>query len=375
MSAWQSVLTTLKVPSHNSVVGAIGLDCSLTELHLVQMEIDDAKQIQLRAQATLPFPHSREEMMNSPKLMRSLVQKALRQEPFKGRSVVSTLPSDGTTISPVTYKVRPGQSEAQAIASVMSERVGEEISDYVLDYLQVRSERADEHLAIVAMAKREIVIDYLELLRLSGVVVDRLEIGPVAIRRLIAAMGPKDQHENVIALNFGRQTSFLTVISGRRLLLDQTIAFGEDRFLTDIVQALDLPIDAVQKLIDRCIFDPLALATECQSAVDLDASRTLQDIVKPSLVQLAELLNRTLIYIASQTRGEPVNRIYLLGSLARWRGIGELLNTLVRVNVETVPSPIAGFCLDAKACSRNGSPSPETAIATGLALGGIMEND
>ena len=375
MSAWQSVLTTLKVPPHNSVVGAIGLDCSLTELHLVQMEIDDARQIQLRAQATLPFPHSREEMMNSPKLMRSLVQKALRQEPFKGRSVVSTLPSDGTTISPVTYKVRPGQSEAQAIASVMSERVGEEISDYVLDYLQVRSERADEHLAIVAMAKREIVIDYLELLRLSGVVVDRLEIGPVAIRRLIAAMGPKDQHENVIALNFGRQTSFLTVISGRRLLLDQTIAFGEDRFLADIVQALDLPIDAVQKLIDRCIFDPLALATECQSAVDLDASRTLQDIVKPSLVQLAELLNRTLIYIASQTRGEPVNRIYLLGSLARWRGIGELLNTLVRVNVETVPSPIAGFCLGAKARSRKGPPSPETAIATGLALGGIMEND
>lgn len=375
MSAWQSVLTTLKVPSYNSVVGAIGLDCSLTELHLVQMEIDDAKQIQLRAQATLPFPNSREEMMNSPKLMRSLVQKALSQEPFKGRSVVSTLPSDGTTISPVTYKVRPGQSEAQAIASVMRERVGEEISDYVLDYLQVRSERADEHLAIVAMAKREIVINYLELLRLSGVVVDRLEIGPVAIRRLIAAMGPKDQHENVIALNFGRQTSFLTVISGRRLLLDQTIAFGEDRFLADIVQALDLPIDAVQKLIDRCIFDPLALAAECESAVDLDASRTLQDIVKPSLVQLAELLNRTLIYIASQTRGEPVNRIYLLGSLARWRGIGELLNTLVRVNVETVPSPIAGFCLDGKAYSRNGSPSPETAIATGLALGGIMEND
>ncbi len=375
MSAWQSVLTTLKAPSYNSVVGAIGLDCSLTELHLVQMEIDDAKQIQLHAQATLPFPNSREAMMNSPKLMRSLVQKALNQEPFKGRSVVSTLPSDGTTISPVTYKVRPGQSEAQAIASVMRERVGEEISDYVLDYLQVRSERADEHLAIVAMAKREIVINYLELLRLSGVVVDRLEIGPVAIRRLIAAMGPKDQHENVIALNFGRRTSFLTVISGRRLLLDQTIAFGEDRFLADIVQALDLPIDAVQKLIDRCIFDPLALATECESAVDFDASRTLQDIVKPSLVQLAELLNRTLIYIASQTRGEPVHRIYLLGSLARWRGIGELLNTLVRVNVETVPSPIAGFCQNVEACSRNGPPSPETAIATGLALGGIVEND
>ncbi len=268
MSAWQKILANLKVGSPINGVGAIGLDCSLTELHLVQMQIDSAKQIHLQAQATLPFPHSREEMMNSPKLMRALVQKALSQESFKGKTVISALPSGGTTITPVTYKVKAGQSDAQAIASVMSERVGEDIADYVLDFLQVRSEqRTEEHLAIVAMAKRETVVEYLEVLRLAGVVVDRLEIGPVAIRRLITAMGPKQGHENVIAINFGRQTSFLTVISGSRLLLDQTITFGEEQFLSDIVETLDLSVDAVQKLIDRCIFDPLALAMECVSAV------------------------------------------------------------------------------------------------------------
>ena len=373
MSAWQSVLAKMNMPSMANSVGAIGLDCSLTELHVVQMRIDDAQQIRLQALETLPFPSSREVMLSSPKMMRDLVQQALRRDSFKGRTVVSALPSVATTINQVTYKVKPGQSDGQAIARVMRERVGDDIADYVLDYLQVRSEQdSEERLAIVAMAKRETVVDYLEALRLAGVRVDRLEIGPVAIRRLIAAMGSNEGHENVIAINFGRQMSYLTVISGRRLLLDQTIAFGEDRLLSDIVETLDLHVDAVQRLIAKCVFDPRVLVGASDLEADLNASRTLQDIVKPRLVELAEVLNQALIYIASQTRGEPVSRIYLFGSLARWRGIGELLNTLVRVNVETVPSPVQAFCAGEKA--HNSMHSPETAVATGLALAGIVEN-
>jgi Tfp pilus assembly PilM family ATPase len=345
----------------------------MTELHLVQLQMDDDQRIRLRAQITLPYPRSRELMMSTPKLLRTLVQSALRSQPFKGRRVVSTLPADGTTIMPVTYKVNPGQSDDQAVAQVMTERIGSDINEYVLDYLPVRTEqRSDERLAIVAMAKRETVIEYLEILRLAGVVIERLEIGPVAIRRLIAAMGPEDKHENAIAINFGRQTSFLTVISGRRLLLDQTIAFGEDRFLADIVDALELPLETVQELVTTCVFFPAA-ESEAAPDVDINTSRTLQSIVKPRLMQLAEELNRTLIYMASQTRGEAVNCIYLLGSMARWRGIGQLLNTMVQVSVQTVPSPMKVFSAQIPE-SEQCPASPETAVATGLALGGLIDN-
>jgi Tfp pilus assembly PilM family ATPase len=59
-----------------------------------------------------------------------------------------------------------------------------------------------------------------------------------------------------------------------------------------------------------------------------------------------------------------------MGSLARWRGMDGLLNSLVKLPVETIPDPLKSF-------GRQGKPSatryarPEIAVATGLALGGF----
>jgi Tfp pilus assembly PilM family ATPase len=99
------------------------------------------------------------------------------------------------------------------------------------------------------------------------------------------------------------------------------------------------------------------------------------EIVKPIFVRMAEEINRALIYTTSQTRGQAVRRIYLLGSIARWHGMDQLLNSLVRLPVETIPNPLQTFY-------REGTPDkiineqakPELALATGLALRGMLDH-
>lgn len=358
-------------------IGPIGLECSLHELHLVQVEAVATGAISLRARASLSYPQPRDDLLRSPKQMRSLVRRALASDRFHGRRVVSVLPSPQTRILSVNYQVYAGQSEAAALLKVMQDRLEEDLSHYVIDYLPVRAERqADERLAIVAVAKRESVIEYLEVLRKCGLEAVRLEIGPAAIRRLVSVIAPRGKHDNVLAINFGRETSYLTVISGARLLFDQEVQFGEQRLLDEIAAALEMSVEAAGDLVKRHrLGSEFDADGQPLSSGAVDVSRTLQEIVKPAFLGLADEINRALIYTASETHGEPVSRIYLLGSLARWQGTDHLLNRLVKLPVETMPDPLQALGRGTTSGpTGQPEPAPETAVATGLALSGMIED-
>lgn len=374
MSALANRIINTARRSNSTRIGSIGLDCSLTELHLVQLKVNADGRISLHAMASIPYQESRETLLAAPKKMRSLIQQALKADRFQGKQVVTTLPASDVRIIPVSYHVEEGQSDEAALLSLLAERIDEDLREFVIDYLPVRSGTSSAgRLAIVALARRETVIGYLEVLRKAGLEARQIEIGPAAIRRLVSTLGPRDQHENVLAINFGRHASYITVVSGARLLLDQEVRFGEISLLENIAGELDMPVEAVRVLLENNSIAPAPLPVR-GSGSEIDIAATLQEIIKPMLRVLTEEVNRVLVYIASQTRGEPVSRIYLMGSLARWQGMDGLLNSLVKLPVETIPDPLKAFYNEDNP-SGGRRPRPEIAVATGLALNGIYNDD
>ena len=375
MSALASIIQKFNPTTNARRIGPIGLECSLTELHLVQMEVSTDNVITRHAMASIPYPESRETMLSSPKKMCALIHQAMGSDRFQGKQVITTLPASETRILQVSYHVQDGQSDDTALLKVLAERIDGDLKDYVIDYLPVRSEkRSEERLAIVAIARCKAVIQYLELLRKSGLHTKQLEIGPSAIRRLVAAIGHQGQHENILAINFGRDQSYLTVVSGKRLLLDQAVNLGEIKLLESIATALEMPLDSAHELVNSTRFSISGPQPGSDGNLDIDIAGTLQEIIKPVFLELAEEVNRVLVYTASQTHGETISRIFLLGSLARWEGIDQLLNSLVKLPVETIPDPLKHFGQTARSAD-NSQAKPEIAVATGLALNGMLEND
>lgn len=375
MSALTSTIRKFRPTANARRIGPIGLECSLTELHLVQMEVSTDHVISRHAMVSIPYPESREAVLSSPKKMRALIQQALGADRFQGKQVITTLPASDTRIMQVSYQVQDGQSDDDALLKVLADRIDGELKDYVIDFHQVRTEkRSEERLAIVAIARCKAVIQYLEILRKSGLATKQLEIGPSAIRRLISAIGHQDQHENCLAINFGRNHSYMTVVSGKRLLLDQAINLGELKLLESIATALEMPVSSVRELVKGTCFSMTDSLPDHNGSLDIDIAGTLQEIIKPVFLELVEEINRVLVYTASQTHGESVSRIFLLGSLARWEGIDQLLNNLVKLPVETIPDPLKHFGQPARPTGRS-QPKPEIAVATGLALNGMLEND
>jgi Tfp pilus assembly PilM family ATPase len=265
----------------------------------------------------------------------------------------------------MTVVVGPGAREEQVVAKAAREQLGDAFDGAVIDYYQVRSAdgAAAERQVLVAVAQKPAVLNFLTMLESARLRPVALDIGPAAIARLLAALHQDDYAQSVMLINFGVVKSFLTVIWGRRLMLDREIDFGEEQLAGKLATALNLAPDAALAMLRE-----YGIGTRVNGAtpVQADVARAIREIVYPECVLLAEELARTQVYVASRTRGSTVSCVYLNGSLARYPNIQQRIGELVALPVRVLnPLEVFGAATDPRL-----ELQPSIALATGLALRG-----
>ena len=266
------------------------------------------------------------------------------------------------------------EQEQAAILKVMKHRLDDELHKYVLDYMPVKNRsKNDERLALVAVSERERVIDFLDLARHARLDVSALEIGPIAISRLVRAITSNQESRNVLVINSGRQASYLTLISGDDLLFDQEVGIGENSLLQQICDVLDMSQKMARDLVLRTGVRAGPNTDRVSAAIDESGVfDTLSEILKPQFLKLAEEVKRAILYASAETRGESVAQIYLLGGIVRWPGADRLLASLIGVDVARIPNPIALIpSSDSEEADVSEEAAPEIAVAAGLALRGM----
>lgn len=354
-------------------VRPVGFNLGLEHLHMVQMEQVSGHPV-IRAAASVPYPCEREALLASPALFKHFVKQALRAGQFAGKRVVACIAPYELKLMLVEYKQLDGQGEADALLKELRERMRQELDESVVDYLPLRNTDTQETAksAIVAVAKRAQVLAYLELLRRAGLEAVALDIGPAALTRLVATLDTTSSHPNVLLINFGRFKSYLSVIWGRRLMLDREIDFGEHWLVANVAENLDIPGELVTKLLYEHGFqNTIGDRPELE---DGDISRTMAEILRPEFAELAKEINKTLIYVASRTHGKSVEQVYLLGSAARYPHVAEFLNELLKIPVEVL-NPLNAFEFAAGAAPNDPNPGGGIALAAGLALRGMIADE
>lgn len=337
----------------------IGVDFAGESLNMLQIVASGSGPL-VRAAVSLPYPLPRTELLADARALKAFVRAALASAPFAGIDAVAALAPADVRILPLTVMVPNGQQEQHAVARAVREQLGAQAVESVVDYYQVRSADAggNERQVLAAVAPRTKVTAYLDSLRSAGLAPCALDIGPTAIARLLAAMHQNDFDESVLLINFGIHKSFLTVIWGRRLMLDREIDFGEMQLVDKLAKALNLAPDLA-----------LGLLHEHGTATSHQIGRTIGEILYPEFAALAEELLRTQVYVASRTRGSAVSRVYLNGSAARYAHTPERVAAMINLPVEVLDpfkafGAMAGF-----------TPQPGVthgiALAAGLALRGV----
>lgn len=357
--------------------GPIGLELGHGCLHMVQLQ-PEGEALRVRAAASLPYPVPREELIADPQALAAFIRRLLARHPFVGREVVTCMPPEYLKLTLLNYKLQADLSESEAIMRQAMDRVEGSPEQWMLDYVPVstRSEIDGERGALLALVRRSDVFSYLEAFEKARLDVTALEIGPVAIHRLVAYMHSGDAFETALIINFGRDKSFLTVISGRRLLLDREVEFGEEKIIASVADTLEMSRASVRELVYHYGLSTRKIsgADDQETVTPGEIARTVTEIAKPMLLELAEEVTKVLMYTASQTRGGSVNLVYLLGSIARWPGAEALINGMLSLPVQVL-DPLRAFDDGER---QSALPKRERttglAIATGCALRGQVEH-
>ncbi len=186
----------------------------------------------------------------------------------------------------------------------------------------------------------------------------------------------------MLVVNFGQRRSYLSIISGRRLLFDEQIGFGELLLLEKLEQVLGLSEHLSKtQIMQHGLGDDDDDGNDdgnddgdnkdyCGS-VEPEISSTILQVLKPSFMQLGDNIRRALVYAVAETRGDPVTKIFLLGSVARWRGANKVVSDLLGIPVQVMTDPLLRYQASGDIKTMSSENRPEFAVATGLALKGL----
>ena len=357
--------------------GLIGLDIDFDQIHMCQIRACENGLFTITAKASVKYSGSRNELLDSPKRLKTLINETLHEKNFKGRRVVALMPWEDVKIVLLTYKSTVSDVDAEVV-KMLSSRVEGPIEDYVVDYVPVRVNPADEeHMVVATVSSKEKVNRLLQALIACDLEVDSLDIAPTALRRVVSALYTGHSADNVLMINCYREDSYLTVISGRRLLFTQSVSFGATPVLQRIATELDIDIESAQNLIMRhgLFKEPMFALTDDGSETNIPG--TLLEIVKPCFLDLVEEINRVLVFTASETHGVPVSRVCLLGSVAHWPGAQDLLLSMLDFDAPNGQIEFTQVFEDENEDTRipwSGLFS-EISIAMGLALRGQLQNE
>lgn len=378
MSAERQWLDRRRPEPGTNTYGPIGVYFTQHKLHLVQLEKFGDGAMDIRAHAALPFPGSRTELMAAPAAVGKLIRRGMREGKFRGRKVVSAMPPEQVRVMSVSYPANAADSAASSIANLMADRVEGPLTDYVIDYVPIRVSAHDgDRLALVAVSRLEDANAYLDSLAAAGLHVDFLEIGPIAIKRLISFGAKTDLQDHVFVLNVGDTSTNLTTISGERLLADQQLEFGGQRILGIIASSLDLTENMARDLIFSNGLDQSTDLHETSGGgFDTSVVTTLIDIVRPEFLRLVREIERAFLFADSESHGNSRKKIIVAGNIAQWPGAAALLGSLTQ-------TPVEGLGRSHMPFADNGDDHPEISdqlaaemsTAVGLALRGMTDDE
>ena len=345
--------------------GPIGLDAGPNGLRMVQFR-KKANALELYACAHMATTDAQRASSSQ---SRALIKQLLKEHRFVGREIVTCIQPQDVKIMMLSFMHQADKKDEELIVQRIAERIDDGIENYVIDFMMVRPDagKSQERSVLAALSHHDEVIDHLEDLRKAGLTVKVLEIEPTAVRRLISVKHGDELDANLMTISMGCAQTYITVLSGRRLIYERDIDFGEIQLIAMLCKELDLDEHEARTMLERGNISDAAQGSEHDQNVPV--TDAFYGVLKPLFMELVEDINRALIYAASETRGLSVKQVYLTDRVATWHGIEDFIKTLIEVPV-SVLRPFEGFD---NAETFAADAGPRGAAVTGMALHGLTE--
>jgi len=363
----------------------IGLDIGHNSIKMIQLAVNEGHISILAADKTHIDAGINGDGEERRSFVISTIKQMLTEGNFRGRNVVSCLPSDRLKIT----SLRLAEAETQEIEQVLRKEVGQRFGldpdkdtiNYVLAGNVQQGDETKNELILFAADDETIKnhIGMLEEAQLRPVAIDTI---PCALFRSFerSLRRQEDREHTVVFVDVGSR--FTTVVFGRggEISFVKQIPIGGEKFNREIAAKLGVSINEAETLrgklrMERAGAEPYFQGTPAQNTANeghLDAStrQVMVDAISAVAEELAREISLCFRYYTVTFRGKRVERAVFAGGEA-YEGI--LLNVLKRqlaVEIE-VAQPLRGFdMMNVNFDSDRRGLLCEWAVAVGLSLKG-----
>jgi len=307
------------------------------------------------------------------------IKQMLAKGGFRGRNVVSCLPSSKLKITSVRLAAAETDEIEQVLRREVAQRFGLNGDKDTVNYLFAGSVQYGDEVKnefIVFAADAEAVRDHIRMLEQAGLRPTAIDTVPSALFRNFerSLRRQEDRERTAVFVDVGSQ--FTTVVFGRgeEINFVKQIPVGGEKFNREIASKLHIAVDEAERLRIKMRAEK-AVGTggdngTVDSGLDEAARRVIVDVVSNVSQELAGEVSLCFRYYTVTFRGQSVEKAVVAGGEAYETILLNVLKRHLTVEVE-VAQPLRGFDMTGVNFGDDGkSTLCEWSVAAGLGLKG-----
>jgi len=368
----------------------IGLDIGHNYIKMLQLVISDRQIRVLAADKVRIDPKINGDGQERRRFIVSAIKQILADGDFRGRKVVSCLPSDKLKITSVRLSETEADQIEQTLAKEAANRFALNPDTDAIKYIHAGSVQQGEEVKnelILFATDNETIKNHIAML-------EEAQLKPVAIDTVPSALfrsfersfrRQEDRERTVVFADIGAQ--FTTVVFGRggEICFVKQMPLGGENFDREIAAKLGIEFGEAAMLRSRLRIERGLPASEAElkdqdpsknsPALDMTTRQVIADAIGTVAEELAREISLCLRYYTVTFRGKRVERAFLTGGEAYESILLSVLARTLAVEVE-VAQPLKGFDLSGEGMHINLDGDRrgllcEWAVAVGLSLKGL----
>ena len=346
----------------------IGLDIGHNSIKMIQLAVNGGHISVLAADKARIDPRIDGNTRERRSFVISKIKQMLTDGNFRGKKVISCLPSDRLKITSLRLAETESESIEQALRKEVTQRFGLDPDKDAVSYVLVGDVRQGDEIKselILFAADNEAIKEHINLIEEAGLRPVAIDLVPSALFRNFerSLQRQEDRERTAVFVDVGSRFTTVVFGHGREISFVKQISIGGDNFNREIATKLGIGINEAQRLrgklrmerttnAERGLWSSGQGSAGDESLVDnnalgnLDAStrQVMVDAISVVAEQLAREISLCFRYYTVTFRGKRVERAVFSGGEAYENILINILKRQLAVEIE-IAQPLRGFDL------------------------------
>lgn len=283
----------------------------------------------------------------------SVVRNLVKEANIKTKAVVSAIPESVVSTRVSTFKGIKPKELNDAVYWDTKQSLPVPIEEMEISWMLLGEKKeTEEYMVLRVAATKKMISTYTKILQKAGLDPVAMETEGVAIARLVKQLG---QAEGVVVLDFGSQTTDMSIVRDGNLLFSQSISTGSDAFTHAIMNDFSLEYNQAEQYKIKYGLDETQLEGKIYKSLEPIAKIIVGEVV------------RGIEFYKSQTGFSAPRDVYLVGDGSLLPNLVVYMTTELGLNV-TLTNPWSNISVKESDMAVLDKSKSAYAVCVGLAL-------